>query len=144
MEEAQMIHFDRAFVAAGLGWLVTGMLLGFYMGARGDNTFLAVHVAMLMGGFVVLTLYGILYRLWPAMKESGLAKAQFWLAQISAFVIVAGTVQRALDGGVVLVAFGSALAIIGAAFMAWQFVAHAEPNLRDSVVAGRELSRDPS
>jgi hypothetical protein len=131
-----MTHIDRSFVATGLGWLVTGMLLGFYMGARGDNTFLPVHVAMLMGGFVVLTLYGILYRLWPAMKEGALAKAQFWCAFVSAFVIVAGTVQRALNGGVVLVAVGSALAIVGAILMAWQFVAHAESPLRDSAVAG--------
>ncbi|HEX3485194.1 MAG TPA: hypothetical protein VHT51_09045 [Micropepsaceae bacterium] len=131
-----MTHIDRNFVAMGLVWLVTGMVLGFYMGARNDNTFLQVHVAMLMGGFVVLTLYGILYRLWPAMKQSPLAKAQFWCAFISAFVIVAGTVERALNGSVALVAAGSALAIVGAILMAWQFVAHAESPLRDSAVAG--------
>jgi hypothetical protein len=31
------------------------------MGASGDNRFLDVHVAMLLPGFVVLTLYGALY-----------------------------------------------------------------------------------
>ena len=121
-----MANIDRSFVVIGLGWLVLGMLLGLYMGARGDNAYLQVHVAMLMGGFIVLTVYGMLYRLWPAMKETALAKAHFWIAVIAVFVIVAGTIQMALGGGVVLVASGSALAIVGAILMAWQFGAHAQ------------------
>ena len=119
-----MAQIDRAFVVIGLAWLILGMLLGLHMGASGDNTFLDVHVAMLMGGFVLLTTYGILYRLWPAMKESALAKAQFWVASIGALGIVAGTVQMVLGGGLVTVAAASVLAIVGAVLMGWLFVAH--------------------
>lgn len=121
-----MARIDRAFVAIGLAWLILGMLLGFYMGARGDNTYLDVHVAMLMGGFVVLTVYGLLYRLWPAMKKSSLAKAQFWIAVTGVLGIVAGTIQMVLGGGVGLVAVGSALAIVGAVLMSWLFIARGE------------------
>jgi hypothetical protein len=120
-----MAMIDRAFVAAGLAWLILGMLLGFYMGASGDNRFLNVHVAMLMGGFVVLTIYGVLYRLWPAMQKKALAKLQFWIAIIGVLGIVAGTVLMVLGGGVMIVALGSALAIVAAALMGWMFLAHA-------------------
>lgn len=117
-----MAQIDRNLVAIGLLWLVLGMLLGFYMGAAGDNQLLQVHVAMLMGGFVVITIYGVLYRLWPAMKVGALARAQFWIAVISSIGITAGTVQRALDDGIVIVASASALAIVGAILMGWLFM----------------------
>lgn len=117
-----MAEIDRNFVAVGLGWLLLGMLLGLYMGASNDTRLLQVHVAMLMGGFVVITTYGVLYRLWPAMKTGGLAKLQFWIAIISSVGITAGATQRALNDGVVLVAIGSVLAIIGAALMGWIFM----------------------
>ena len=117
-----MAQIDRNLVAIGLGWLVLGMLLGLYMGASNDTRLLQVHVAMLMGGFVVITTYGVLYRLWPAMKTGSLAKIQFWIAVISSVGIAAGTVQRALNDGVVLVAFASVLAIVGAVLMGWLFM----------------------
>jgi hypothetical protein len=45
---------------------------------------------MLLSSFVTLTIYGMAYRLWPAMKKSPLALAQFWITVIgSAGVIVA-------------------------------------------------------
>jgi hypothetical protein len=121
-KETQMAQIDRNLVAIGLGWLVLGMLLGFYIGATNNTQLLQVHVAMLMGGFVVVTTYGVLYRLWPAMKSGGLAKLQFWIAVISSVVITAGTAQRALNGGIALAAAGSVLAIIGAVLMGWLFI----------------------
>jgi hypothetical protein len=117
-----MAQIDRNLVGVGLAWLVLGMLLGFYIGAANDNQLLQVHVAMLLGGFVVITTYGVLYRLWPAMKEGGLAKLQFWIAVISSVGITAGTVQRAFDGSVTLAAISSVLAIAGAVLMGWLFM----------------------
>jgi hypothetical protein len=117
-----MAEIDRNLVGIGLIWLVLGMLLGLYMGAANDTRLLQVHVAMLMGGFVVITIYGVLYRLWPAMKTGGLPKVQFWIAVISSVGITAGAAQRALNDGVVLVAIGSVLAIIGAVLMGWLFM----------------------
>jgi hypothetical protein len=117
-----MADIDRNLVAIGLAWLFLGMVLGLYIGASNDLKLLQVHVAILMGGFVVITTYGVLYRLWPAMKTSGLAKLQFWIAVASSVGITAGTLQRALDGGVALVGAFSVLAIIGAALMGLIFM----------------------
>lgn len=98
-----------------------GLLLGFHMGASGDNRFLDVPVAMLLPGFVVLTLYGALYRLWPQLKAQSLAKIQFWLANLGLLGIVAGAAQIALGGDVILAAAGATLVIVGAVLMAFLF-----------------------
>jgi cbb3-type cytochrome oxidase subunit 1 len=85
-----MLEIDRAYVAIALLWAVVGMLLGLYMGIAEDRTLLTVHVAMMLSGFVTLALYGVLYRLWPAMKKSPLALAQFWISAIGVAVLIIG------------------------------------------------------
>ena len=116
-----MVKIDRAFVTAGLLFLVLGMLLGFYMGASGDNKYLTVHVAILLGGFVVLTFYGVIYRLWPALKRGTLVRAQFWIALLGALTVAVGAALIANQMGVAVAAVGSAFAILGAVLMLWIF-----------------------
>jgi hypothetical protein len=87
---------------------------------------LDVHVAMLLPGSVVLTLYGALYRLWPAMKGSPFARAQFWLANFGVFGIVTGAGWTVLGGSPVIAGTGAALVILGAVLMTIQFWTHAE------------------
>jgi hypothetical protein len=117
-----MAKIDRALITVALAWLIVGMLLGIYMGAATDTSFLDVHVAMMMGGFVLLSVYGFIYRLWPMLKHSGLAKAQFWIAVIGSVAIVAGSAQMVLGGGIITVASGSVIALIAAILMGWIFV----------------------
>ena len=116
-----MADKGRAYVTIGLAWLVLGMLLGLYMGASGDNKYLDVHVAMLLGGFVVLTFYGVLYRLWPGLTHSGLAAPQFWSAILGSLLISIGTGLIANQMGITVAVAGSVLAIIGAVLMLWIF-----------------------
>jgi len=99
------------------------MILGFYMGATDNNKYLTVHVAMLLGGFVVLTFYGVIYRLWPALKESALAKVQFWIAAAGSLVSSVGAVLIVNQMGVAVAAVGSALAIMGAVLLSVIFCA---------------------
>ena len=119
-----MVSFDRAFVAVGLAWLIIGMTFGVYMGITNSNQFVVVHVAMLLPGAVVLTLYGLIYRGWPALNDSGLARAQFWSAVIAVFGLVFGSFQFVLSGGqqIMIVAPASVLAIIAALLMGWMFL----------------------
>ena len=117
-----MAKIDRALIIIALAWLILGMFLGLYMGAFADTSFLDVHVAMLMGGFVLLSVYGVIYRLWPMLKQSGLAKAQFWVAAIGSLGTAAGAAQMVLGGGIITVAVGSVVALIGAILMGWIFL----------------------
>src|SRR5574340_734561 len=118
-----MIGIDRAYVAVELLWAVAGMLLGLYMGIAADNKLLVMHVAMMLNGFVTLAIYGILFRLWPELAKAPLARAQFWLAQIGAAGIIIGAYFFAVNNSVPLVAISSIIFIVGAALMAWLFIA---------------------
>ena len=118
-----MLEIDRAYVAIALLGTVVGMLLGLYMGIASDLKLLTVHVAMLLSGFVTLAIYGMTYRLWPAMKKSPLALAQFWITVIGTAGVIVGSYFLATSGSVPLAAIGSVAMIIGAALMSWLFIA---------------------
>ena len=116
-----MANIDRALVAIGLAWLILGMLLGLEMAVSGSNRYLLVHVAMLLGGFVVLTLYGVIYRLWPVLKEGALPKIQFLVAAVGTVVTTIGAGMIVNQMGVTVALVGSLLEFIGAVFIAWMF-----------------------
>jgi hypothetical protein len=107
-----MQHIDRYYVALALLLLVVGESLGLFMGIANDMKFRTVHVAMVLPGFVVLTLFGMMFRLWPAMKAGPLAPAQFWLGALSTIGIVIGSVQYVTSGGIAIVAPASLIAIV--------------------------------
>jgi hypothetical protein len=100
---------------------VVGMLLGLYMGIAADHRLLSVHVAVMLPGFVTLAIYGCLFRLWPSMKTTPLAQAQFWTGMIGAAAIMVGAYFFATMGSVPIVAIGSVLAIVAAVLMTWMF-----------------------
>ncbi len=116
-----MPNIDRAYVMIALLLLVGGELLGFYMGATNQLSLRDTHVALVLPGFVVLTLYGVIYRLWPVLKDSALAKAQFWCAAIGAFGLVIAAYMIAIGAGIVAAVIASLLTIVGAMLMAWLF-----------------------
>ena len=116
-----MAQIDRWYVGIGLLWLIAGLFLGFYMGAANDARWLDTHVAMVLTGFATLTIYGAVFRLWPAMSKPGLARIQFWSSVVGALGIISGATEMALGGGVTLAAAGGALFILGALLMGWLF-----------------------
>jgi len=121
-----MVQIDRAYVAIALALLIVGELLGFYMGMMTDNKWRAVHIVIVLVGFVTLALFGMLFRLWPAMKQGALAKAQFWLTVIGLAGVVVGSIQQTMSGAIAVLAAGSAVMIVGALLLAWLFWEHSE------------------
>jgi hypothetical protein len=116
-----MDHIDRAYVVIALVLLLAGELLGFYMGIASDMKNRALHITLVLPGFVTLALFGVLFRLWPEMKRGPLAAAQFWLGVVGAAGLVAGTYQMAATGGIAIVAAGSAVTIAAVALLLWLF-----------------------
>ena len=116
-----MAQIDRAYVALALVLLIVGEVLGFYMGMMTDNKWRGVHIVIVLVGFVTLAIFGVLFRLWPAMKQGVLATAQFWLTVIGLAGVIAGTMQQTLNGSIALLAAGSAVMIVGALLLAWLF-----------------------
>ena len=107
-----MPQIDRAYVA------IAPVLLTIM---RADNTWRAVHIAIVLVGFVTLAIYGALFRLWPTMKRGALARTQFWLTVVGLAGVLIGGVQQTLTGGVALLASGSAVMIAGTLLLCWLF-----------------------
>lgn len=121
-----MTRIDRAYVAVALALLLIGEFLGFYMGISQDLKLRSVHIALVLTGFVTLSLFGFMYRMWPSMKTGALAKAQFWLSVVGAVGIVSGTYQYVTTGGIAIVAPASALLMAGTVLLLWLFWTRSE------------------
>ena len=121
-----MARIDRAYVAIALVLLLVGELLGFYMGMMSDLKLRSLHVTLVLVGFVTLALFGVMFRLWPAMKSGAMAAAQFWLGTIGVLGIVIGTYQYVTTGGIAIVAPASALMIVATVLLLWLFWTRSE------------------
>jgi hypothetical protein len=60
-------------------YFVIGVAWGIYMGASGDHSLFAVHAHINLLGWVSLALIGLIYRQFPELANTTLAKIQFWL-----------------------------------------------------------------
>ena len=116
-----MAQIDRAYVALALALLIIGEALGFYMGMMNDMKWRSVHVVIVLVGFVTLAVFGVLFRLWPAMKRGGLATAQFWITAIGTAGVIVGSIMQTTNGSVAVLAASSAVLIAGALMLAWLF-----------------------
>jgi hypothetical protein len=72
---------------------------------------------MLLSGFARLTLSGMVFRLWPAMSKSALARGQISRAMIGTRGIAVGSAQLDPGGNLARAAEASALFIPGTVLM---------------------------
>lgn len=70
-------------------YLLVGIGIGMHMGASGDHSLAPAHAHINLLGFVLMTLFGIVYRVIPAMADNMLAKLHFWMHQAGALVLLA-------------------------------------------------------
>lgn len=80
--------FSKGFLVIGAVYLVIGMSIGVYMGGTQDFTLSPLHAHINLLGFTLMTLFGIVYRVIPALSDNVLAKAHFWLFQIGALLLL--------------------------------------------------------
>ena len=69
-------------------YLAIGILIGSYMGATNDHTFLPVHAHLNLLGFTLMMIFGLTYHLLPEAGGSGLARVHFWLHQAGTLVLM--------------------------------------------------------
>ncbi len=84
--------------------LLAGMLAGIAMGIEQDFTLAPAHAHLNLIGGVLLFLFGLYYRLVPAVGTTTLAKVQGWLHMIGAIVFPAGVAMVLLKGPAFLAA----------------------------------------
>lgn len=96
------MSISRAFLLAGGLYLLIGIGFGMYMGGAGEFSFAPLHAHINLVGFVLMTLFGILYAYFPAMGASSLARVHFWLHLVGSlamlvmlFLLLSGRIDEA-------------------------------------------------
>ncbi|MCV2865472.1 hypothetical protein [Defluviimonas sp. WL0075] len=82
------MSISKNFLAIAVAYLLVGIAIGMHMGASGDHTLAPAHAHINLLGFTLMTLFGLAYRVIPAMANGVLAKAHFWLHQGGALVLL--------------------------------------------------------
>ncbi|HVX76362.1 MAG TPA: hypothetical protein VHB49_09550 [Bradyrhizobium sp.] len=78
--------------------LLVGMLAGIVMGIEQDFALQPAHAHLNLVGGVLLFLFGLYYRLFPAAGKSALAKVQGWLHIVGGILFPAGVAVVILKG----------------------------------------------
>jgi len=84
------MNLDRKFLVWALGFAVAGLVLGIYMAASQNHSELVAHAHILLVGFVVSFIYGLIHRLWLQAPPRGVANFQFGLHQAAAVILAIG------------------------------------------------------
>ena len=68
-----MRNIDRIFILTGALFAVLGLCLGLWMVAVNNFAYSKIHAHINLLGWVTLAIYGIVYKIYPVMKDSRLA-----------------------------------------------------------------------
>jgi hypothetical protein len=85
-----MNRLELKFLLLAAIMLTAGVTLGVVMGVRHDFSLAPVHAHINLVGWASLSLFGIVYKLYPEMARSRLAAAHFILAAPSAVMFPIG------------------------------------------------------
>lgn len=82
--------FDKKFLIFALVYAILGLTLGIYMGLSHDHTQFVTHAHILLVGFVVSFIYGVIHKLWLIELRHGLATLQFVTHHAAALIMFSG------------------------------------------------------
>ena len=88
--EGNTVDMSRRYLVWALCYAAIGMALGIYMAASHNHGELVTHAHVLLVGFVLSLVYGIIHRLWLEAPRRGLAVTQFALHQVAAILMLLG------------------------------------------------------
>lgn len=84
------MSLDRKYLVWSLGYATLGMCLGIFMAASHNHVQHVTHAHILLVGFVLSLIYGVIHKLWLGEDTPGLAKTQFVVHQAGAVTMFAG------------------------------------------------------
>lgn len=99
------MRIDRKFLLLAIVCLLVGIAIGIYMGVREDFQLVPVHAHINLVGWASLGLFALMYRVYPGLASSRLARVHFWLAAPSAPMLPLGIY-------IAMLGHGPALAIV--------------------------------
>ncbi|WP_395006608.1 hypothetical protein [Undibacterium sp.] len=123
--------FDRKYLISALGFAVLGMLLGIVMAATKDHGQAVTHAHLLLVGFVVSMMYGIIHKLWLPVYSGGIARVQFILHHLGVLGMILGLFmlfgQIAPEEKLVPLLSSSSLAVLAAMILMLVMVLKSKP-----------------
>ncbi len=117
-----MKNIDNKFILIGIAYLVLAMIQGLAMAATADYGLQPVHAHMALVGGAWMVLYGLVYRVYPAMATQGLAALQFWIANTGAPIFFVGIWISIADGSRNVGHFGAILVLLSLLMFALIFI----------------------
>lgn len=84
------MDFSRRYLVFALCYATIGMALGIFMAASHDHGQLVTHAHVLLVGFVLSLIYGIIHRLWLEAPHRVVANVQFVLHHVAAIAMFVG------------------------------------------------------
>jgi drug/metabolite transporter (DMT)-like permease len=111
---------SASFQAAVL-FVLAGMVWGLQMAISDDHSAFPAHAHLNLLGWVSLFLFGIYYRLNPALDASRAAIVQvgIWCIGTVIMVIGVGLVHTGHESGDPIAAVGAIMVFVGMAYFAW-------------------------
>ncbi|MEQ8443172.1 MAG: hypothetical protein RIM33_13930 [Alphaproteobacteria bacterium] len=83
-------NLSTHFVRASVLYALTGMTLGIVMAATQDHSQMPTHAHLMLLGWVGMTIYAVIYKLWPGAGEGGLPKLHAVVAHAALICLVIG------------------------------------------------------
>jgi hypothetical protein len=77
------VNAGAIWIKVSVVYLIIGVAMGIFMGASQDFTLRPVHAHVNLLGFTTLAIAGVIYSVYPKAGGSMLAKAHFWLMNLS-------------------------------------------------------------
>jgi hypothetical protein len=115
---------DRKYLLCAFAYAIFGMSVGIYMAASTNHSQLVSHAHILLVGFVVSFVYGLIHKIWIAVAGQTIANAQFYLHQVATFVLTSSLLL--LYGGILpesdlapVLGISSVGVLVGALLMAY-------------------------
>ena len=125
------MSFDRKYVLCAFAYAIVGMCVGVYMGASMNHRELVAHAHIMLVGFVVSFIYGLVHKIWLSDVRHALAQVQFYLHQVAAVIMLSGLLL--LYGGVLpettlgpVLGASSVGVLVGAVLMAYMILVSPE------------------
>ena len=112
------MNISRAFFILGAIWILVGIPIGMYMGPSQDLALVPLHAHINLVGFVLSTLFGLVYHARPVMAQHLLGRAHFWLHLVGGLILLpvlylmlSGRMSEAAAGPIM--AAGEGLILLG-------------------------------
>jgi hypothetical protein len=89
-QETSMQGVARNFFTLAIIYALAGMALGLHMSISQDHGQMPVHAHTMVAGWLMSSVFAFFYHLFPAARDTMLAKVHFWLTAVSGIGLLVG------------------------------------------------------